>query len=66
MIQASALLHQKQRDKDDHGQLLANADDYALARRLLAEPLARQLQGKLPAGTLALLHQFVSGLACSG
>jgi hypothetical protein len=59
MIQASALLHQKQREKDERGQLLANADDYALARRLLAEPLARQLRGKLPAGTLALLRGLI-------
>ena len=59
MIQASALLHQKQREMDEHGQLLANADDYTLARRLLAEPLARQLQGKLSAGALDFLQRLI-------
>jgi hypothetical protein len=59
MIEASALLHQRQRDVDGQGRLVANADDYALTRRLLAEPLARQLQGRLSAGSLALLRQLI-------
>ncbi len=45
MIQASALLHQQQRQVDTDGRLLAAADDYQVARHLLAMPLARSLGG---------------------
>ena len=47
MIQASALLHQRQRRLDAEGRLLADADDYRLARHLLAGPMARQLGGRI-------------------
>jgi hypothetical protein len=46
-IQAVALLHQRQRTRDGGGRLLATADDYHLARRLLARPMARLLGGGL-------------------
>ncbi len=46
MVQASALLHQFQRQIDD-GRLLATIDDYQLARHLLARPFSRQLGGGL-------------------
>jgi hypothetical protein len=47
MIKASALLHQRQRKVDGGGRLLADADDYKLARHLLAGPMARQLGGAI-------------------
>ena len=47
MIQVSALLHQRQRKIDLEGRLVAEADDYALARHLLAGPMARQLGGRV-------------------
>jgi hypothetical protein len=47
MIQASALLHQRQRQVDSDGRLLAAADDYKLARHLLGLPMARQLGGHI-------------------
>ncbi|MBU4399284.1 MAG: hypothetical protein KKE86_08115, partial [Planctomycetes bacterium] len=47
MIQASALLHQRQRQIDSDGRLLAAADDYQLARHLLGLPMARQLGGRI-------------------
>lgn len=47
MIQASALLHQFQRQIDGDGRLLATADDYKLARHLLLKPLGRMLGGRL-------------------
>ena len=47
MIQASALLHQRQRQLDSDGRLLAGADDYQLARHLLLKPLGRLLGGRL-------------------
>jgi hypothetical protein len=47
MIQASALLHQRQRQVDSDNRLLAAADDYQLARHLLGLPMARQLGGRI-------------------
>jgi hypothetical protein len=47
MIQSVALLHQRQRDRDAEGRLVATADDYGLARYLLLKPLARQLGGRI-------------------
>ncbi|QDU95190.1 hypothetical protein [Lignipirellula cremea] len=46
MIQASALLHQHQRQIDG-GRLIASEDDYQLARHLLTRPFARTLGGGL-------------------
>jgi hypothetical protein len=47
VIQASALLHQFQRQRDSDGYILAEANDYHLARWLLSGPLGRQLGGGL-------------------
>ena len=46
MIQASALLHQRQRQVDPDGRLVAAADDYKLTACLLEKPFARQLGGR--------------------
>ena len=46
-VQASALLHQRQRQLDEDGRLIASADDYQLARHLLAKPFGRLLGGRL-------------------
>jgi hypothetical protein len=47
MIQASALLHQFQRQLDDDGRIVASTDDYQLARHLVRGPLARLLGGRI-------------------
>lgn len=47
MIQASTLLHQLQRKVDSDGRLIAEPDDYQLARHLLVKPLGRLLGGRL-------------------
>ena len=47
MIQASALLHQRQRQIDSDGRLLASGDDYKLVQHLLGLPMARQLGGRI-------------------
>jgi hypothetical protein len=47
MIQASALLYQRQRKIDGNGRILANADDYECARWALAVPMARQLSDRV-------------------
>jgi hypothetical protein len=49
MIQASALLHQQQREQDDDGRLQANEQDYRIAVALLQDPMRRLLGGGLPA-----------------
>ena len=43
MVAASALLHQRQRLVDADGRLMATAEDYQIARRLLDKPMARLL-----------------------
>jgi hypothetical protein len=45
LIQASALLHQFQRERDDQGRVIAVRADYALAIRLLSEPMERAVGG---------------------
>jgi hypothetical protein len=45
IIEASALLHQFQRQEDGQGRLIATRDDYDLAARVLAGPMARLLGG---------------------
>lgn len=46
MIEASALLHQFQRERDDLGRIIASPVDYWLTRELLGDVLARCLVGK--------------------
>jgi hypothetical protein len=43
LVQASALLHQRQRKTDQDGRLIAEPADYAVAARLLSGPLARTI-----------------------
>jgi hypothetical protein len=43
LVQASALLHQRQRKTDQDGRLIAEPADYAIAARLLSGPLARTI-----------------------
>ena len=47
VVQALALLHQFQRKVDSDGRIIANADDYQVARRLTRGPLARLLGGRI-------------------
>jgi hypothetical protein len=47
MVQAVALLHQYQRDRDAEGRLVANRMDYVMSRRLLLKPMTRLLGGGL-------------------
>lgn len=41
MVNAVALLHQRQRERDDQGRIVATLEDYAIAERLLREPMSR-------------------------
>ncbi|MEN6452084.1 MAG: hypothetical protein ABFC96_16460 [Thermoguttaceae bacterium] len=58
MIQASALLHQRGRQVDSDGRLLAAADDYQLARHLLELPMARQLGGRISDPAMRFLERL--------
>jgi hypothetical protein len=55
LIQAVALLYQFQRGKNEHGQILATPDDYAIVRKYLIRPLATSLGHVLTPGAQALL-----------
>jgi hypothetical protein len=52
LVEASALLHQRQRQTDQEGRLIAEPADYGIAARLLSGPLARTIGESLsdPAG----------------
>jgi len=58
MIQASALLHQRQRQIDADGRLLAAADDYQLTRHLLGLPMARQLGERISEPALRFIERL--------
>jgi hypothetical protein len=58
VIEASALLHQYQRERDDQGRLIATRADYELAYELLSESLGRQLGGGLPTATKRFLKRL--------
>jgi hypothetical protein len=45
MIEAVTLLHQHMRQTDEHGRLVATADDYKIAARVLRQPLASSSLG---------------------
>jgi hypothetical protein len=63
MVQAVALLHQRQRGGDGlaHGDTIdATLEDYAIARRLLIGPIGRMLGGGLPAHTQAFGEWLLS------
>jgi len=60
MIQASALLHQRQRDSDNFGRLIATAADYDLAARLLDAPLGRTLGETLSAPALRFYEKVLA------
>lgn len=47
MVRALTLLHQKQRKTDHAGRLIATKEDYAIARKLLAQPLMRLLRNTI-------------------
>jgi hypothetical protein len=48
MLQAITLLHQRQRQRNADGALVATAEDYQIARHLLLNPMARLLGNALP------------------
>lgn len=58
LVQASALLHHRQRKTGGDGAILANHLDYHLARRLVIKPFAQSLGGGLSESALAFLAKL--------
>jgi hypothetical protein len=52
MVEASALLHQFQRQLDTDGRIIATLEDYEVARDLCLTPLARLLGGQISAAAI--------------
>ncbi len=61
LVQASALLHHRQRVRSGDGAVLADARDYHLARRLVVKPFSQSLGGGLSESALAFLAKLPSG-----
>ncbi|NMC19575.1 MAG: hypothetical protein GYA33_04075, partial [Thermogutta sp.] len=66
MVQSATLLHQRQRQRDADGFILAAADDYQLARHLLAGPMRRSLGGGLSEGASRLLGRMLEWFGPEG
>ncbi|MCI0702275.1 MAG: toprim domain-containing protein [Planctomycetia bacterium] len=58
LVQASALLHYRQRGIGKDSAILADARDYHLARRLIVKPFAQSLGGGLTESALAFLKKL--------
>ncbi len=58
MIQAVCLLHQFQRETDEHGNLVATRDDYRIARQLLLKPMDRLLRGRVSDQAASFLERL--------
>ncbi|MFO0803613.1 MAG: hypothetical protein U0791_10915 [Gemmataceae bacterium] len=58
LIQASALLHFKQRETSRDGVLLANATDYQIASRLISRPFALSLGGGVSDPALSFFERL--------
>ncbi len=48
LIQAHALLHQKRRQRDGRGRIVATLDDYAVVRELVADLVAQGVEASVP------------------
>jgi hypothetical protein len=58
LIEASALLHHRQRAKDADGRLLATATDYQIARRLISKSFAVSLGGGVSESAIRFFHKL--------
>lgn len=65
LIQAHALLHQRQRARDRQGRLLATPADYAVVHALLAPQVAREVEGLSPRAARAHALLVERGAALS-
>ncbi|NMC22090.1 MAG: hypothetical protein GYA33_16915, partial [Thermogutta sp.] len=65
-VMASTLLHQRQRQRDADGFILAAADDYQLARHLLGGAMRRALGGGVSEGASRLLDRMLEWFGAQG
>ena len=64
MIQAVALLHQCQRERDEHGRIIATLDDYRMVRELLLDVFTAAATGGITPvvrATVKALHELYDG-----
>lgn len=64
LVQASALLHQRQRQTDQDGALIAEPADYGVAARLLSGPLARTIGESLSDPARRFLERLLGEVDC--
>jgi hypothetical protein len=64
VVQASALLHQRQRKVDQDGRLIAEPADYGIAARLLSGPLARTIGESLSDPARRFLDRVLAEVDC--
>jgi len=64
VVQASALLHQRQRKTDQDGRLIAEPADYGIAARLLSGPLARTIGESLSDPARRFLDRVLAEVDC--
>jgi hypothetical protein len=60
VIRASALLHQRQRNLDPGGRLVASLADYAIARRWCSGPFERQLGRRISVSAINFFGQLLA------
>jgi hypothetical protein len=58
LVKASALLHHRQRDRDEDGTIVADVRDYQLARRLAVKPFSQALGGGVSDAAVAFLARL--------
>ena len=64
MVSVIAFLHQLQRDRDADGQIIARSEDYAIAVRLLDEPLSRFLGCRISPAALRFHLRLQASFSC--
>jgi hypothetical protein len=62
LIRSHAVLHQATREKDEHGQIIADLDDYAVVRDLVADVMAEGV-GATVSETVRETVEAVAGIA---
>lgn len=64
LVEASTLLHQRQRKTDQDGRLIAEPADYGIAARLLSGPLARTIGESLSDPARRFLERLLAEVDC--
>jgi hypothetical protein len=60
LIRAHAVLHQATRERDEHGRIIADPDDYAVVRYLVADVMAEGVGATVPETVRQIVEAVVS------